>query len=163
MEVTASPPSNRALSVSPSRTAHPLVHSKAETKYTTGQDGCEWPPYAFEHCVHCLNVNSHLLARQQSSTGHTYKFTVGMTCGGCSGAVQRVLSKMQGRDNSSTGSSADLADTTSTGLEVEKVEWETKEVVVHTKTDTPTYEEVEAKIAKTGVGCNSCKERERAH
>ena len=86
-----------------------------------------------------------------------------MTCGGCSGAVQRVLSKMQGRDNSSTGSSADLADTTSTGLEVEKVEWETKEVVVHTKTDTPTYEEVEAKIAKTGVGCNSCKERERAY
>lgn len=50
-----------------------------------------------------------------------------------------------------TYSPSTLADTTPTGLDIEKVEWETKEVIVHTKSDTPTYEEVEAKIAKTGV------------
>lgn len=27
---------------------------------------------------------------------HTYKFNVTMTCGGCSGAVERVLKKMDG-------------------------------------------------------------------
>jgi hypothetical protein len=28
---------------------------------------------------------------------HTYKFNVSMSCGGCSGAVDRVLKKLDGR------------------------------------------------------------------
>ena len=28
---------------------------------------------------------------------HNYKFNVTMTCGGCSGAVERVLSKLDGQ------------------------------------------------------------------
>lgn len=28
---------------------------------------------------------------------HTYKFNVTMTCGGCSGAVERVLKKLDGK------------------------------------------------------------------
>jgi hypothetical protein len=27
---------------------------------------------------------------------HTYKFNIGMSCGGCSGAVERVLKKLDG-------------------------------------------------------------------
>jgi copper chaperone len=29
-------------------------------------------------------------------TSHTYKFNVAMSCGGCSGAVERVLKKLDG-------------------------------------------------------------------
>ena len=29
--------------------------------------------------------------------GHTYKFNVSMSCGGCSGAVDRVLKKLDGK------------------------------------------------------------------
>ncbi|KAK9894697.1 copper chaperone-like protein [Cystobasidium minutum MCA 4210] len=67
----------------------------------------------------------------QETEEHTYKFQVAMTCGGCSGAVNRVLSKME-------------------GLDIEKVDWESKDVIVRTKTGTPTYEEVKTKIARTG-------------
>jgi copper chaperone len=35
------------------------------------------------------------------SAEHKYKFNVTMTCGGCSGAVERVLKKMDGTANSS--------------------------------------------------------------
>lgn len=36
------------------------------------------------------------------------------------------------------------------------MDWESKEVIVHTKTDKPTYEEVRAKIEKTGVSLKHC-------
>jgi len=32
---------------------------------------------------------------------HTYKFNVSMSCGGCSGAVDRVLKKLDGKSASS--------------------------------------------------------------
>ncbi len=32
----------------------------------------------------------------QGQEQHHYKFNVKMTCGGCSGAVERVLKKMEG-------------------------------------------------------------------
>jgi len=54
-----------------------------------------------------------------------------MTCGGCSGAVKRVLSKME-------------------GLNIEKVAWEDKEVIVNAPTGSPDYQAVHDKIAKTG-------------
>jgi len=30
-------------------------------------------------------------------TSHTYNFNITMTCGGCSGAVERVLKKLDGK------------------------------------------------------------------
>lgn len=37
---------------------------------------------------------------------HNYKFNVTMTCGGCSGAVERVLKKLDGKTTSTPGSAA---------------------------------------------------------
>ena len=31
-----------------------------------------------------------------TTTTHTYKFNISMSCGGCSGAVDRVLKKLEG-------------------------------------------------------------------
>ncbi|KAI0748210.1 copper chaperone taha [Daedaleopsis nitida] len=59
---------------------------------------------------------------------HTYKFNVKMTCGGCSGAVDRVLKKTEG--------------VSSYDISLEK-----QEVVVK---GTIPYEDLHAKIAKTG-------------
>lgn len=36
------------------------------------------------------------MAEAQAQEGHTYKFNVSMSCGGCSGAVNRVLGKLEG-------------------------------------------------------------------
>jgi copper chaperone len=30
---------------------------------------------------------------------HTYKFNVAMSCGGCSGAIERVLKKLEGQSS----------------------------------------------------------------
>jgi copper chaperone len=30
---------------------------------------------------------------------HTYKFNVAMSCGGCSGAIERVLKKLDGQSS----------------------------------------------------------------
>jgi len=62
---------------------------------------------------------------------HTYKFDVKMTCGGCSGAVTRVLEKAKA----------------SGGVSEFNVDLQTQEVVV--KGTTP-YDEVLATIKKTG-------------
>ncbi|EIW85158.1 copper chaperone taha, partial [Coniophora puteana RWD-64-598 SS2] len=59
---------------------------------------------------------------------HTYQFNVKMTCGGCSGAVTRVLSKMDG--------------VTSFDVSLEK-----QEVIVK---GTAPYDAVLEKIKKTG-------------
>ena len=36
------------------------------------------------------------MAEETQSQDHTYKFNVTMSCGGCSGAVDRVLKKLDG-------------------------------------------------------------------
>ncbi|KAI0709328.1 hypothetical protein C8Q76DRAFT_576640, partial [Earliella scabrosa] len=59
---------------------------------------------------------------------HTYKFNVKMTCGGCSGAVDRVLKKTEG--------------VSSYDISLEK-----QEVLVK---GTIGYDDLHAKIAKTG-------------
>ena len=41
-------------------------------------------------------LQSPLNGKADAQAQHTYTFDVVMTCGGCSGAVQRVLSKMDG-------------------------------------------------------------------
>lgn len=48
--------------------------------------------------------NTSLLSQQQQTihtsqnimSSHTYEFNVTMTCGGCSGAIDRVLKKLEG-------------------------------------------------------------------
>ncbi|GAA5925180.1 copper metallochaperone ATX1 [Sporobolomyces koalae] len=59
----------------------------------------------------------------------TYRFKVKMTCGGCSGAVDRVLKKTE-------------------GINSYDISLETQEVIVRTRD--VSYEDVLAKIKKTG-------------
>jgi len=62
---------------------------------------------------------------------HTYKFNVAMSCGGCSGAVERVLKKLD-------------------GVEKYDVSLENQTAEVITKDDTLPYETVLTTIKKTG-------------
>ncbi|TQV94740.1 hypothetical protein V2A60_005759 [Cordyceps javanica] len=66
---------------------------------------------------------------------HTYEFNVTMTCGGCSGAIDRVLKKLDG---------------------VESYEVSLENQSAKVITDLP-YETVLTKIAKTGKKINSAK------
>ncbi|KAH7084938.1 heavy metal-associated domain-containing protein [Paraphoma chrysanthemicola] len=61
---------------------------------------------------------------------HTYKFNVAMSCGGCSGAVERVLKKLDGVESYNVS-----------------LETQTAEVVAAESLD---YETVLEKIKKTG-------------
>ncbi|KAL5615206.1 hypothetical protein BROUX41_005263 [Berkeleyomyces rouxiae] len=67
---------------------------------------------------------------QADQTEHTYEFNVAMSCGGCSGAINRVLTKLDGVKSHNVS----LEDQTAT-------------VVAE---PTLTYEKVLATIAKTG-------------
>ncbi|KAG5992462.1 hypothetical protein E4U43_000703 [Claviceps pusilla] len=64
---------------------------------------------------------------------HTYEFNVSMSCGGCSGAIDRVLKKMDG---------------------IESYEVSLEKQTARVVTGLP-YEDVLAKIAKTGKKVNS--------
>ncbi|KAG5930744.1 hypothetical protein E4U53_002141 [Claviceps sorghi] len=64
---------------------------------------------------------------------HTYEFNVSMSCGGCSGAIDRVLKKMEG---------------------IESYEVSLEKQTARVVTGLP-YEDVLAKIAKTGKKVNS--------
>ncbi|CAK4026991.1 Metal homeostasis factor ATX1 [Lecanosticta acicola] len=66
---------------------------------------------------------------------HNYKFNVTMTCGGCSGAVERVLKKLSGVKNYN-------------------VSLESQTVDVTTEESVP-YSTVLEKISKTGKKVNS--------
>ncbi|RMD42354.1 hypothetical protein DV735_g2765, partial [Chaetothyriales sp. CBS 134920] len=66
---------------------------------------------------------------------HNYKFNVSMSCGGCSGAVERVLKKLDGVKSYNVSLETQTADVvTEAGLQ---------------------YEEVLEKIKKTGKTVNS--------
>ncbi|KAJ5951432.1 Heavy metal-associated domain HMA [Penicillium vulpinum] len=66
---------------------------------------------------------------------HQYKFNVTMTCGGCSGAVERVLKKLE-------------------GVKTFDVSLESQTVNVTTE-PTLSYDAVLEKIKKTGKAVNS--------
>ncbi|KAK3671886.1 Cytosolic copper metallochaperone [Recurvomyces mirabilis] len=66
---------------------------------------------------------------------HNYKFNVTMTCGGCSGAVERVLKKLD-------------------GVKSYDVSLDTQTVTVQTE-ESVTYATVLEKIKKTGKAVNS--------
>jgi len=63
-------------------------------------------------------------------SAHTYKFDVAMSCGGCSGAIERVLKKLDGVDSY-------------------EVSLENQTAEVHAKEELP-YETVLSTIKKTG-------------
>jgi copper chaperone len=62
---------------------------------------------------------------------HTYKFNVAMSCGGCSGAVDRVLKKLD-------------------GIEKYEVSLDKQTAEVETKDDSLSFETVLTTIQKTG-------------
>jgi len=66
---------------------------------------------------------------------HHYKFNVTMTCGGCSGAVERVLKKLDGVKEYNVSLETQTADITTA--------------------DSVAYETVLEKIKKTGKTVNS--------
>ncbi|KAF1940171.1 copper chaperone-like protein [Clathrospora elynae] len=66
---------------------------------------------------------------------HTYKFGVTMTCGGCSGAVERVLKKLEGVESFNVS-----------------LETQTAEVIA---ADSLPYDTVLEKIKKTGKAVKS--------
>ncbi|KAF2210073.1 hypothetical protein CERZMDRAFT_45952 [Cercospora zeae-maydis SCOH1-5] len=66
---------------------------------------------------------------------HKYKFNVSMSCGGCSGAVERVLKKLD-------------------GVKEYNVSLETQTAEITTD-DTLSYAQVLEKISKTGKKVNS--------
>ncbi|KAF2745587.1 putative iron/copper transporter Atx1 [Sporormia fimetaria CBS 119925] len=66
---------------------------------------------------------------------HTYKFNVSMSCGGCSGAINRVLGKLEGVKSYNVD-----------------LDSQTAEIVAE---DSLSYETVLEKIKKTGKKVNS--------
>ncbi|KAJ9498030.1 Cytosolic copper metallochaperone [Exophiala xenobiotica] len=66
---------------------------------------------------------------------HHYKFNVTMTCGGCSGAIERVLKKLDGVKDYNVSLDTQTADITTV--------------------DSVSYETVLEKIKKTGKTINS--------
>lgn len=84
---------------------------------------------------------------------HTYKFDIAMSCGGCSGAVERVLKKLDGEIRAlATPSHAPLhatADSVFPGVKSYNVSLETQTAEIVTE-DSLNYETVLEKIKKTG-------------
>ncbi|KEF57183.1 uncharacterized protein A1O9_07373 [Exophiala aquamarina CBS 119918] len=68
-------------------------------------------------------------------SGHQYKFNVSMSCGGCSGAVERVLKKLDGVKEYNVSLETQTADITAE--------------------DSLSYQTVLEKIKKTGKTVNS--------
>ena len=88
---------------------------------------------------------------------HTYKFNVAMTCGGCSGAVERVLKKLDGKSSpypTLSPASWTMADKINTGVKSFDVSLDTQTANVVTE-ESVDYATVLEKIKKTGKKVNS--------
>ncbi|GAQ41309.1 HMA, heavy metal-associated [Aspergillus niger] len=81
---------------------------------------------------------------------HQYKFNVSMSCGGCSGAVERVLKKLEA---SALNRFADFL-SSSAGVKSFDVNLESQTANVVTEPSVP-YDTVLATIKKTGKTVNS--------
>lgn len=81
-------------------------------------------------------------------SGSKYEFSVAMSCGGCSGAVTRVLNKLEG--TYAAVPPCLLYTLTSVGVEKFDVSLETQKVVVETVDASLTYDRVLNAIGKTG-------------
>jgi len=88
---------------------------------------------------------------------HNYKFNVTMTCGGCSGAVERVLKKLDGMFPNRLSlhylSVANIL-TIHVGVKTYNVSLDTQTADVQTE-ESVSYETVLEKIKKTGKVVNS--------
>ncbi len=79
---------------------------------------------------------------------HTYKFNVAMSCGGCSGAVERVLKKLDGKRSGPLPAATELL-TLFKGVKSYNVSLETQTAEIVTE-DSLDYDTVLEKIKKTG-------------
>ncbi len=83
---------------------------------------------------------------------HTYKFNVAMSCGGCSGAIERVLKKLEGPSAHSSPVSMTIfgiLTNYSTGVESYEVSLEHQTAEIKAADDL-SYDTVLEKIKKTG-------------
>ena len=94
---------------------------------------------------------------------HNYKFNITMTCGGCSGAVERVLKKLEGKSSQTTRQLSRnlslcyriLTDNTSlAGVKEFDVSLDSQTATVKTE-ESLDYSTVLEKIKKTGKAVNS--------
>ena len=86
---------------------------------------------------------------------HQYKFNVSMSCGGCSGAVERVLKKLEGTNNIVLFTPSQLvANSTILGVKSFDVNLDSQTALVSTE-PTVSYETVLATIKKTGKTVHS--------
>jgi len=83
---------------------------------------------------------------------HTYKFNIAMSCGGCSGAVERVLKKLDGASHHPSPTLNPQL--TVAGVESYNVSLETQTAEIVTA-DSLDYATVLEKIKKTGKKVNS--------
>jgi copper chaperone len=99
---------------------------------------------------------------------HTYKFNVSMSCGGCSGAVDRVLKRLDGKlcpspiSHHLPSKAARISvlhritwTYTITGVKDYNVSLENQTAEVVTKDDSLDYDTVLSTISKTGKKVNS--------
>ena len=85
---------------------------------------------------------------------HNYKFNVTMTCGGCSGAVERVLKRLDGKSEHSTCIFMFHTDNAASGVKSYNVSLDSQTADIITE-DNVSYETVLEKIKKTGKTVNS--------
>lgn len=86
---------------------------------------------------------------------HTYEFNISMSCGGCSGAIDRVLKKLEGK-TTPPSEPLDRLLTTSPPPGVESYDVSLENQTAKVVTALP-YDTVLQKIAKTGKKVNSGK------
>ena len=86
---------------------------------------------------------------------HLYKFNVSMSCGGCSGAVERVLGKLDGEHLSPTSRTCrPLTNPLILGVKSYNVDLKTQTAEVNAE-ESLSYKTVLEKIKKTGKKVNS--------
>jgi len=121
---TASPPT---VALVPLR-VEPLRRTQSNTRADKYLDLAISLTTYFQAPLPLLNLDSYLLSAEMST--HTYKFNVKMSCGGCSGAVSRALTKAEAVGDGNF-----------------EVDLEEQKVVVRSAAD---YETVRSIISKTG-------------
>merc|ERR1711939_513938 len=130
----------------PKQICHPKLRTSASSRrgsQHTNTSTPSFPPHGEQDIQHscsapnikdsdCLPV---LVCTSTKMSDHHYKFNVTMTCGGCSGAIERVLKKLDGVKDYNVSLDTQTADITTA--------------------DSVSYETVLEKIKKTGKTVNS--------
>lgn len=85
---------------------------------------------------------------------HQYKFNVSMSCGGCSGAIERVLKRLEGTYHCAHRVPSCILLNNNAGVKSFDVNLESQTALVTTESTVP-YDTVLATIKKTGKQVNS--------